>query len=66
MVTKQQLTISIWQLCTKIYVATVWGGVDISLTVHSREIFKIVKSTCNDIKKCQLTPLHYTVPHGST
>jgi hypothetical protein len=33
-----------WQLCG-------WDGVDISLTVHSRTILKIVKSTCNGIKK---------------
>jgi hypothetical protein len=33
-----------WQLCG-------WGRVDISLTVDSRAILKIVESMCNDIKK---------------
>jgi hypothetical protein len=35
----------------KIYVVTVWDGVDISLTVHIRAILKIFKLTCNSIKK---------------
>jgi hypothetical protein len=42
------------QLFTKIYVATVWIGVDISLTVHSCAILKIVKSMSNGIKKNQM------------
>jgi hypothetical protein len=33
------------------YVTTLWDIVDISLTVHSRAILKIVKSMCNGIKK---------------
>jgi hypothetical protein len=36
-----------WQLCG-------WGRVDISLTVDSRAILKIVESMCNDIKKNQM------------
>jgi hypothetical protein len=33
-----------WQVCG-------WDRVDISLTVQSRAILKIIKSTCNAIKK---------------
>jgi hypothetical protein len=49
----------VWQLCTKIYVATVWVG-DISLTVQRRAILKVVKSMCNGIKqiKCALMKCH--------
>jgi hypothetical protein len=36
-------------------VATEWVGADISLTVHSRAILKIIKSMCNGIKKVKRT-----------
>jgi hypothetical protein len=39
-----------WQLCG-------WDTVDISLTVHSRAILKIVKSTYNGIKTIKCTPM---------
>jgi hypothetical protein len=39
-----------WPLCG-------WDRVDISLTVHSRAIWKIVKSTCNGIKTIKCTPM---------
>jgi hypothetical protein len=45
-----------WQLCG-------WGRVDISLTVDSRTILKIVESMCNDIKKikCMLMKCHTNI-----
>jgi hypothetical protein len=45
-----------WQLCG-------WDRVDISLTVHSRAILKVVKSMCNGIKKikCTLMKCHTNV-----
>jgi hypothetical protein len=48
-----------WQLCG-------WGRVgrvDISLTVDSRAILKIVESMCNDIKKikCMLMKCHTNI-----
>jgi hypothetical protein len=45
-----------WQLCG-------WDRVDISLTVHSRAILKVVKSMCNGIKKikCMLMKCHTNV-----
>jgi hypothetical protein len=36
-----------WQLCG-------YDRVDIALTAHNRTILKIVKSTCNGIKKNQM------------
>jgi hypothetical protein len=50
-----------WRLCG-------WDRVDISLTVHSRAILKIVKSMCNgilrpardwEILNCRLVTQHY-------
>jgi hypothetical protein len=40
-----------------------WDRVDISLTVHSRAVLKIVKSMCNGIKKitCTLMKCHTNV-----
>jgi hypothetical protein len=49
----------VWQLCVR----CVYDRFDISLTVHSRTIFKIVKSTCNDKEKieCTLMKCHANV-----
>jgi hypothetical protein len=47
-----------WQLCG-------WGTVDISLTVHSCAILKIVKLMCNGIKKkkCTLMKCHTNITY---
>jgi hypothetical protein len=45
-----------WQLCR-------WDRVDISLTVHSRAILKIVKSMCNGIKKIKCTHMKCHTSH---